>query len=405
MDSSPGFLSGLPRRGGGAISHAGDPDLGKLRVAVVHEWFSAYAGSERVVEQLLLLFPQAEVFGVVDFLPDSERAFLGGRRVHTTFIQQLPGARRNFRRYLPLMPLAIEQHDLSSFDLVISSSHAVAKGVITGPHQKHVSYVHSPMRYAWDLQHQYLHESGLERGAVSWVARAALHQMRNWDARTALGVDHFIANSHFIARRIEKVYRRSADVVYPPVDIDRFTVGTQREDFYLTASRMVPYKRVPLIVEAFTHMPNKTLVVIGEGEDMTRARAVAGPNVRFLGHVPFESLRNHMQRAKAFVFAAEEDFGITAVEAQACGCPVIAYGRGGSLETVRPIGEASPTGLFFLRQTEDALVDAVAAFERQGGDVSAASCRRNAERFAPEQFAATLRASVVSALRAPELRG
>jgi len=218
----------------------------KLKVAIVHEWFVAYAGSERVVEQMLNIFPQADLFALVDFLPDAERGFLGGRQVHTSFIQRLPKARTAFRNYLPLMPLAVEQFDLSAYDLVISSNHAVAKGAITGPGQVHISYVHTPIRYAWDLQHQYLRESGLNSGFKSWIARACLHYLRMWDAHTARGVDTFLANSKYTARRIRKVYGRDAAVVYPPVDIARFALRADKEDYYLAASRMVPYKRMPI---------------------------------------------------------------------------------------------------------------------------------------------------------------
>jgi glycosyltransferase involved in cell wall biosynthesis len=359
-----------------------------LRVAIVHEWLVSYAGSERVVQHLLTIFPQADLYCVVDFLTDAERTcILGGRKTKTTFIQGLPGARTNFRSYLPLMPLAIEQLDLSSYDIVISSSHAVAKGVLTGPDQLHVSYVHSPIRYAWDLQHQYLDESGMTTSAKGWLARAILHYMRMWDERTAHGVDSFIANSDFIARRITKVYRRSAQVVYPPVDTESFSYRHDKEPFYLTASRMVPYKRVPLIVEAFTNMPDKRLVVIGDGPDLVRARAAAGPNVELLGYQPTAVLREYMARAKAFVFAAEEDFGITLVEAQACGTPVIAYGKGGALEIIQGLGRASePTGVFFEAQTIDAIVDATKTFELNGACFEPYTCRLNAERFSTPRF-------------------
>jgi len=381
MGSEPSSPTALPS------THAPHAALRTLRVAIVHEWFSSYAGSERVVEQLLQLLPHADVFGVVDFLPQDQRHFLAGKPVKTTFLQKLPGARKHFRRFLPLMPLAIEQHDLSAYDLVVSSSHAVSKGVLTGPDQVHVSYVHSPMRYAWDLQHQYLEESGLVHGPKSWLARALLHGMRNWDARSALGVDAFVANSGFIARRIRKVYRRESTVIYPPVDISAFSPGSAREEFYMTASRMVPYKKVPLIVEAFARTPERKLVVIGDGDDAARARAVAAPNVTFLGHVSFDVLRDHMRRAKAFVFAAEEDFGITPVEAQACGCPVIAYGRGGSCETVLPLGAAHPaTGVLFPKQTPESLLAALDAFEAAPEAFSAGACRAHAERFSAERF-------------------
>ena len=351
-----------------------------LKVAVVHDWLTLCAGGERVLEQILNIWPDADLFSVVDFLSDEDRRQLRGKHATTTFIQRLPWARRRYRAYLPLMPLAIEQLDLDRYDLVISSSHAVAKGVITGPDQLHVSYVHSPMRYAWDLQHQYLAEAGLTRGIRSALARLVLHYMRIWDLRSSNGVDHFVANSNFIARRIRKVYRREAEVVHPPVNIDRFSLRSDKEDFYFTASRMVPYKKIPLIVEAFTRMPGRRLVVVGDGPEFERARAGAGPNVRMLGYQGNEVLVDHMQRARAFVFAAEEDFGIAPVEAQACGTPVIAYGKGGALETVVGDGEHR-TGLFFGEQTVDAIRDAVERFEALSTPPTPAACRHNAERF------------------------
>lgn len=366
-----------------------------MKVAIVHEWFATYAGSERVVEQMLLLFPEADVFGVADFLPEAERAFLGGRPIRTTFVQRLPFARRWFRHYLALMPLAIEQLDLRRYDLVLTSSHAVAKGVLTGPDQLHISYVHTPIRYAWDLQQQYLEESRLERGLKSWIARAMLHYMRLWDVRTAPGVDAFIANSNFIARRIRKTYGRASTVIYPPVDVNAFALSPAKEDFYLAASRMVPYKKMPLIVEAFSRMPGRKLIVVGEGPDFERCRGLAGPNIQFVGYQPFSALRGYMQRARAFVFAAEEDFGITPVEAQACGTPVIAYGRGGALETVRGLGESdAPTGVFFGTQTPEAIVAAVDRFEQAASAISPVHCRRNAERFSAERFRAELKRCV-----------
>lgn len=373
------------------------------RVAIVHEWLVNYAGSERVTEQLLRLYPQADLFAVVDFLSEAERAaFLGGRRARTTFIQHLPRARKHFRAYLPLMPMAVEQHDLSAYDIVISSSHAVAKGVLTGANQLHISYVHSPIRYAWDLQHQYLEEAGLTQGLKGSAARAILHYMRLWDQRTAHGVDQFVANSHFIARRVAKTYGRKAQVIYPPVDTQEFTPSETKDDFYLTASRFVPYKRVPLIVQAFRAMPARQLVVIGDGPEFERAKAAAAqaPNVKLLGFQPAEELRRYMQRARAFVFAAEEDFGIVPVEAQACGTPVIAYARGGALETVRGLGSGpDPTGVFFEAQTSAAIVDAVARFEAHAQQFRASACRANAERFSVQRFADQMRALVEAAWR------
>lgn len=358
-----------------------------MRVAIVHDWLVTYAGAEKVLEQLLMIYPDADLFSLVDFIDEDKRDFILNKSVTTSFIQKLPFARKKYRSYLPFMPLAIEQLDVSKYDIVISSSHAVAKGVITGPDQLHISYVHSPIRYAWDLQHQYLKEAGLNKGMKGWIAKAILHYIRNWDYRTANGVDYFVANSKFIARRIWKVYRREADVIYPPVDVSAFTFHDKKEDFYLTASRMVPYKKVDLIVEAFSQMPDKKLVVIGDGPDFNKVKAKAAANVELLGYQPFEVLRDYMQRAKAFVFAAEEDFGITPVEAQACGTPVIAYGKGGALETIRGYGQAEkPTGLFFEEQTVKSLVHAIQSFESISDDMKYEDCRENALRFSPERF-------------------
>jgi len=354
------------------------------RVAIVHDWLVTYAGAERVLEQIIACFPDADLYSLVDFLDD--RRFVRGKHATTSFIQRMPFARKRYRAYLPLMPLAIEQLDLSAYDLVISSSHAVAKGVLTGPDQIHISYVHSPIRYAWDLQHQYLEQSHLTRGLRSAFARLVLHYIRNWDIRTSNSVDHFISNSEFIARRIKKVYQRDAQVIFPPVDVDAFELSEQKDDFYLTASRLVPYKKIDLIVEAFSRMPDKKLVVIGDGPQMSVVRAKAGANVEVMGFQPFDVLHDHMRRAKAFVFAAEEDFGIAPVEAQACGTPVIAYGKGGALETVRDLSQSRPTGIFFHEQTPQAVIAAVAAFEREPHRFSPRECRANAERFSASNF-------------------
>ncbi|HJI42026.1 glycosyltransferase family 4 protein [Dialister hominis] len=358
-----------------------------MKIAIVCDWLVTYAGAEKVLEQMLNVFPEADLFAVVDFLPEGQRDFIKNKKVTTTFIQNLPRARKKYRNYLPFMPIAIEQLDLSGYDVVISSSHCVAKGVLTGPDQIHISYVHSPVRYAWDLQHQYLREAGLTHGLKSKIARLIMHYMRIWDTRTSNGVDYFIANSHFIARRIWKCYRREAEVIYPPVDVDKFTFCDKKEDFYLTASRMVPYKKMDLIVEAFSKMPDKQLIVIGQGPDFNKIKKLAGPNVKLMGYQPDSVLQDYMQRAKAFIFAAEEDFGITPVEAQACGTPVIAYGKGGSLETVRGYGEMEkPTGIFFSNQKVQDLVDAVSSFEEISQDITAKDCRENAEKFAISVF-------------------
>ena len=358
------------------------------RVAIVHEWFTALAGSERVVEQMCALYPQADIYTVfADPKSVASADWLRSRRIFTSFIQGLPRAAKSYRAYLPLMPLAVEQIDLSQYDVVISSSHAVAKGVLTGPDQLHISYVHSPIRYAWDLQHQYLRESGLDRGVKGWLAKWLLHKIRLWDYRTAAGVDHFVGNSHFIARRIRKVYGRTADVIYPPVDVDGFTLCEEKEDYYLCASRLVPYKKMDLIVEAFAAMPDKRLVVVGDGPDVDKIRAKAGLNVELLGYLPTADLKRLMQRARAFVFAAEEDFGIAPVEAQACGTPVIAFGKGGALETVIDSPDVTQaTGIWFKEQTVESLMVAVKRFEDLPVPINPLVCRRNAEMFSTQRF-------------------
>jgi len=356
------------------------------QVALVHDWFVVYSGAERVFEQMIALYPNADIFASIDFLKDTERGFLNGVSPHLTFAQHWPLMRRHYRKWLPLLMFAIEQLDVSQHRLVLSSSAAIGKGVITGPEQLHISYVHSPMRYAWDLQHEYLKESGLDRGMSGLMARWLLHRARFWDLRTSNGVDHYIANSEFIAKRIWKVYRRESTVIYPPVDTALFSPREAKDDFFLTVSRLVPYKKIPVIVEAFKRMPHRRLIVIGDGPDMAKVKAVAGPNVEILGHQSPAALVDYMQRARAFLFAAQEDFGISPVEAQACGTPVIAYGRGGALETIRDVNEPNATGLFFHGQTPDAIVESVLEFERRAAEFTPRACRENAERFSVEVF-------------------
>lgn len=361
-------------------------ELNEAKISLVHEWLLSYAGSEQVSSAILHAFPKAELYSVVDFLTDEQRKNFLGKHATTTFIQNLPKAKKFYQKYLPLMPLAIEQLDLSDANIIISSAHSVAKGVISGPDQLHISYVHSPIRYAWDLQHQYLRESGLNKGIKGWLAKWLLHKIRIWDYRTAHGVDHFIANSQYIARRIKKVYGREATVIYPPVDVDKFEVIKEKQDYYFTASRMVPYKRIDLIVEAFSKMPDKKLIVIGDGPEMKKIQSKATDNIKLLGYQPFAVLKEHMQNAKAFVFAAEEDFGIIPVEAQACGTPVIAFGKGGALETVRPISLAEPTGVFFGEQTVASLHEAIHEFEKSSPLITSQACRKNAEKFSHSRF-------------------
>jgi glycosyltransferase involved in cell wall biosynthesis len=363
------------------------------RVAIVHDWLVVYGGAERVLRELLAMFPDAALYAVVDFLSVLDRANLYGKQAITTFAQKLPFAKSHYRRYLPLMPLAIEQLDLSAYDLIISNSHAVAKGVITGPNQTHICYCLTPIRYAWDLQHQYLRQTGLQRGFSSAIARVILHYIRLWDVRTGQGVDHFIAISDYIARRVRKTYGRSAEVLYPPVDLAAFPLHLRKADIFVTAGRMVPYKRFDLIVQAFAMMPDHQLIVIGDGPEMPRVRACARRNVTLLGFQDNQVLLDYLQRARAFITAAEEDFGILTVEAQACGTPVIAFGRGAALETVVGLEDSAgrpATGVFYEAQTPEAIVAAVRRFEAT--EIDPRTCHDWAARFSTARFHESWRA-------------
>ncbi|MBC5992112.1 glycosyltransferase family 4 protein [Pontibacter cellulosilyticus] len=353
-----------------------------MKVAIVHEWFVEYAGSEKVVEQLLNIYPDADLFAVIEYLPEHHKKHIQNKKVKTTFIQKLPFVKSQYRNYIALMPLAIEQLDVSLYDLVISSSHAVAKGVITHSNQLHICYCHSPVRYAWDLYHQYLRESGLTKGIKGFIAKLILHYLRIWDLTTVNRVDFFIANSGYIAKRISKVYNREATIIYPPVNVNEFSLEEHKEDYYVTASRMVPYKKMDMIVEAFSLMPDKKLVVIGDGPDFNKIKSKVTSNIALLGFQEFSVLKSYMQKAKAFVFAAEEDFGITPVEAQACGTPVIAYGKGGASESIIH----GVTGLHFREQTKESLIGAISYFESGKVKFDPLIIRENAERFSEGEF-------------------
>lgn len=338
-----------------------------MKVAIVHDWLVKAGGAEKVLQDILSLYPKADLYSVINFMPKMK-----GK---TTFIQKLPFAKKLYPFYLPLMPYAIESFDLSSYDLIISSSSSVAKGVIVGPNQVHICYCHSPMRYAWDLKDQYLQKSTVLKKCL---AQLLLHKIRQWDVLSSFRVDAFIANSSFIAKRIEKIYRRKSDVIYPGVDTDFFSFFPEKEDYYITASRLVPYKRVDLIVEAFSKMPEKKLFVIGEGPVYKKIAKMKPPNVQMFGFQKSQALLYMMQRAKAFIFAAKEDFGIAPLEALSCGTPVIAYGEGGAKETLMGIGR------FFYSQTSEAIVKAVLDFEKITIDPK--KCRGHALAFSRKRF-------------------
>ena len=363
--------------------------MGDRRIAVVHDWLDTWGGGENVLAQILHAYPDADLFSLVDFLPEPLRPQLQGKHARTTFLQRMPGARKHFRGYLPLFPRAIDSLDLSAYDLILSSSHAVAKGARTRPGQVHVCYCHTPMRYAWDLRDQYLEPRGLGSGVRGLVVHHLLDRLRDWDRATSARVDEFVANSAFVRERIARFYDRAAAVIHPPVDTDYFTqAGKADSDYYLAASRWVPYKRIDVIAAAFRELPELRLIVAGAGPEAARIKAAAGANVEFAGHVPRERMRELLRGARAFVFAAEEDFGILPVEAQACGTPVIAYGQGGARETLRGVGRDRPTGLFFDAQAPEAVAAAIRRFEALVPGIDRADCRANAMQFSTPRFAA-----------------
>lgn len=366
-----------------------------FNIGFVHEWFVSLAGSEKVLDEVLSLYPGSDLHCLLakeSVAQEMSSPF----HLQTSYLQRWYQRLGKHEKLLPLMPLAVEQFDVSEYDVVFSNSHAVAKGVLCGPDQLHISYVHTPMRYAWDLQHQYLREAKLSRGLKSLITRYLLHKLRLWDVRTANNVDLFIANSQYIARRINKAYRRSAKVIYPPVDVDRFVCEDVKEDYYITAARLVPYKKVDIIVEAFARLlPSKKLIVVGDGPQMTEIKRLAAGNVELMGHCSNQTLVDLLQRARAFVYAAEEDFGILPVEAQACGTPVIAFGKGGAMETVCDAGQ--PTGVFFDEQAPGSVAEAIKKFEAHRGGFDPKVCRANAERFSAERFRNEIRAFIEQA--------
>ncbi|MGB3638174.1 MAG: glycosyltransferase [Rivularia sp. (in: cyanobacteria)] len=358
------------------------------KYALVHEWLTpdATGGSELVVREILNHI-DAQLYALIDFESSNPESYLYKRQIGTSFLQYLPAAKKGVQKYLPLLPLAIEQLDLRQHDVILSSSHAVAKGILTTPDQLHICYCHSPMRYAWDLTFDYLRESKLGTGMAGWLTRYILHRLRQWDVVSANRVDYFIANSAHTARRIWRCYRRDATVIYPPVNTENFPFLSQKEDFYVTVSRLVSYKQVTLIVKAFNKL-QKPLVIIGTGPDMDKILKIAEPNIKILGWQPDDMVKKYMASARGFVYAACEDFGIALVEAQACGTPAIAYGAGGALETVRDIrthGDTG-TGIFFQKQTEASLIEAVETFEAKAGKFNPEYAKKHADQFSTQMF-------------------
>lgn len=354
-----------------------------MKVAIVQEWLVTIGGSDKVVKAILDVFPNADIYTLVARKEVCDELGIPWGKVHTSFIQRLPLGKKKHRAYLPLFPFAIEQFDLREYDVIVSSSHCVAKGVLTKADQLHICYCHSPVRYCWDMYNEYLEESHLDKGFRSWLVRLMLHPIRQFDVIAGNRVDYYICNSDYVGQRIRKTYRRAATTIHPNIDISHFELCEDKHDYYLASSRLVAYKKIDIIIEAFNQMPNKKLVVIGGGPNLKAYRKLAKENITVMGYQLFDVLKEKMQHAKAFVFAADEDFGMIPIEAQSCGTPVIAYGHGGSLETVN----GGKTGLFFYEQTPEAIVEAVNKFEAIGRQpFLPKTCREWAECFSEERF-------------------
>ncbi|MBN1600021.1 MAG: glycosyltransferase [Chitinispirillaceae bacterium] len=351
-----------------------------VNTAIIHEWLVTLAGAESVLRSIYDLFPGTiyTLFYDKDEMNDTPWE---KQKIVTSFLQKIPFGKKNHRAFLPLYPLAIEQFDLREHKIIISSSYAVAKGVLNASDQLHICYCHSPMRYVWDLTFEYLEAAGLTHGMKSFLVRTIFHKIRIWDAISSNRVNEFVANSHYIAHRIWKCYNRKATVIYPPVDVDRFYIGTGREQYFVTISRLVPYKRIDILIHAFNRL-KLPLMIIGDGPSMNDLKKIAGPQILFLGHQHPSKIEEYLSKARAFVFSAEEDFGIVNVEAQAAGLPVIAYGRGGALETV----VENETGYFFYRQDPDALIETIQRFLKNEESFDPEKIRTNALRFPRARF-------------------
>ncbi|PSJ58546.1 glycosyltransferase [Pseudaminobacter soli (ex Li et al. 2025)] len=371
--SSPASVAGIDRNS---------------RIAVVHDWCPDFRGGERVLARICSQLPNAEVFTLFDFLPEAvKHQYFYDVEFHASAANRLPMVRRYYRALFFLCPFLIEQFDVTGYDAVISSSAAFSRGVITRPDQPHLCYVHSPARYAWDEQFSYLEQGKLGFGLKGTLFRYMLHRLREWDTRTAHGPDLMLANSSYVRTRIKRIYGRDSRVVFPPVSLGELDYVEDKDDYYVSASFLAPYKRTDLVIQAFNEMPSRRLVVVGEGQQSARLRALAGPNVTFAGFLARKDYVRTIAQAKAMVFAGCEDFGIALAEAQACGTPLIAFGRGGAADIVRRLGATEkPTGVLFDRQTVASLRDAIDRFEENSGEITPESCWHNSLRFSEERF-------------------
>lgn len=372
-----------------AVGEVAVPEVDRnARIAVVHDWCPNFRGGERVLARICSIFPNAEVFTLFDFLPPAvKEEYFRDVTFHTSAANRLPWVRKYHRALFFLCPILIEQFDVTGYDAVISSSAAFARGVLTRPDQPHLCYVHSPIRYAWDEQFSYLQQGRMGYGPKGLAFRYLLHKLRMWDMRTAHGPDLMLANSSYVRSRIKRIYGREAMVVHPPVATAELDYVPVKEDYYVTAAFHAPYKRLDLVVDAFGKMPSRRLVVVGDEAQSKHLRARAASNITFTGHLPRKDYVARVARARAMVFAGCEDFGITLAEAQFCGTPLIAFGRGGAADIVRPLGRSGkPTGVLFARQNTASLIEAVEQFEANAETVTPLACHLNAERFSEERF-------------------
>lgn len=370
-----------------------------LKVAIVHDWCPDFRGGERVLARLCGLFPRSEVFTLFDFLePDIKARHFPGTTFHTSPLNRLPRVRRYYRTLFSLCPFFIEQFDVTKFDLVLSSSAAFARGVLTRPDQPHLSYIHSPVRFAWDEQFTYLEQARLGFGPKGLLYRHLLHRLRIWDTRTAHGPNVMVANSEYVRARIRRIYGRDATVIHPPVDIDEMPFTPKKADYYVAASFQAPYKRTDLVLRAFRSMPDRKLLVVGDGQQSDALRGLAAPNISFTGYLERGDYIDAVRNAKAMVFAGCEDFGIALAEAQACGTALIAFGRGGARDIVRPLGSERATGVLFAEQSVEEIRQAVDRYERSEGAITPEACLQNAQRFSGERFDAAITEAAAAAL-------
>jgi len=368
-----------------------------MKIAIVHDWLTGMRGGERCLEVFSELFPDADLFTLLH-IKGSVSESIEKMHIQTSFLQHLPFVKGKYRCYLPLCPSAIECLNVKRYDLLLSISHCAAKGVIPGPNALHISYILTPMRYAWDMYHEYFGNKYAGRLKKPFVGILA-HYLRLWDITANNRVDHFICISDHVAKRIKKYYRRDAEVIHPPVDIKRFSIANKTDDFYLVVSAFAPYKRLDIAIQAFNQL-KKRLLIIGKGQEEKRLKSIAHSNIEFLGWQPDEVVAEYFSRCKAFIFPGEEDFGITPLEAMASGRPVIAYGEGGVLETVIPLelsnsdSRYNPSGVFFYEQSVGALIEAVKTFESNQGYFDSKKLRDHAKKWNRSMFKEKIRASI-----------